>query len=77
MKKADRDALIRDVVRFCLTHYEHIPGKGTPFTITPIDPDKWWSQVVLGERSDNSQQHMEARIKVWQEAAIQKLGEKK
>jgi hypothetical protein len=65
------------VVRFCLTHYEHIPGKGTPFEITSIDPDKWWSQVVMGEIGEKSQQHMEARIKVWQEAAIQKFGEKK
>lgn len=70
----DREQTIRDAVRFVLSHYEAGP---MPFRPTPIDPDIWWQKMQLVEVPDDllprSRAHFEARIKRWQELAIEAL----
>lgn len=73
------EKLIRDVVRFVLSHYEQIDGK-SPFQPVAVDPAEWWSKMqLLGHDPEKlrpvSAAHLEARIARWQEIAVERFGE--
>lgn len=59
-------------VEFVLRHYEKHNTGGSPFKLTEIDPETWWSQVILRPHPEfmpRSRDHFEARIARWKELA--------
>jgi len=69
MTKAAYDAGFLAGVKFALSHNEAHKTGLPVFTLTPIDPIKWWSEVILTPTPKflpNSQAHFEARLDRWQ-----------
>lgn len=61
---------------FVLTHYEQHKTGETAFTPKPVDPDTWWSEMMLTPQpkfSTNSAEHLRKRIDRWIELITAEL----
>ena len=73
---AGRAEGVRDAVKFVLSHYEQSAKGPTMFTPVEVDPETWWSGMILTPKpkyAPRSQEHFEARIRQWQKHAYAAL----
>jgi len=68
-------ATLDAAIDFIMGHYE----QGSPFRLTAVDPDEWWSKVQIEPHRPESllpasRAHFEARKARWKELAREHFG---